>query len=176
MAFLAIPYPILNPQLQEPITDFQTALRIAMITASLSSTVFSVGSIAISLLHIRKHRTERTAQEHCEFLEGEHHHLYGHRPLAMLWSLPYAFLMWSVLAFSAAVMLFCVTAGGLVTEVTLLTLSVCMVFWILISIWYFWKRETRWTSTVEGVSRPSFRMHFTNWFWDLRANALARRS
>jgi hypothetical protein len=174
MAFLAIPYPILDPQLQNPVTDFQMAVRAVMITASLCSTIFSVGSIAISLLHIRKHRTERTAQEYCEFLESEHHHLYGHRPLAMLWSLPYAFLMWSVLAFSAAIMLFCVTAGGLVTEVTLLTLSGCMVFWILISVWYFWKRETRWTSTVEGVSRPSFRMHIPNWFWDLRANTLAK--
>src|SRR4051812_32620932 len=107
MAFLAIPYPILNPQLQDPVTDIEQLLRIAMITASLCSTVFSVGSIAISLLHIRKHRTERTAEEYCDFLQAEHHHLYGHRPLAMLWSLPYAFLMWSVLAFSAAVMLFC---------------------------------------------------------------------
>jgi len=173
MAFLAIPYPILNPQLQEPVTDFQQTIRIAMITASLSSTVFSIGSIAISLLHIRKHRTERTAQEYCDFLEGQHHHLYGHRPLAMLWSLPYAFLMWSVLAFSAAIMLFCVTATGVITE-TLLTLCGCMTFWIGLSIWYFWKRETTWTSTVEGVRRPSFRMLFTNWFWDLRMSAQAK--
>ncbi|KIM28673.1 hypothetical protein M408DRAFT_8509 [Serendipita vermifera MAFF 305830] len=166
MAFLAIPYPILNPQLQEPVTDFEKALRLAMITASLCSTVFSVGSIAISLLHIRKHRVDRTADEYCDFLETQHHYLYGHRPLAMIWSLPYAFLMWSVVSFSAAIMLFCVNAGGMVTEIALLALSGCMTFCILVSIWYFWKRETKWTSSVDG--RPSFRMQFTDWLWDLR--------
>jgi hypothetical protein len=171
MAFLAIPYPILDPQQYQPLTDTQNTVRLAMITASLASTVFSVGSIAISLLHIRKHRMERTAQEYCEFLQTEHHQLYGHRPLAILWSLPFAFLMWSVLTFSAAVMLFCVTAGipgGLVPKIPLLAQSGFITASILLSIWYFWKRETRWTSTVEGYQRPSFRMVFTSWFWDLK--------
>jgi hypothetical protein len=167
MAFLAIPYPILDPQLTTPLTPTEYIIRVAMITASLASTVFSVGSIAISLLHIRKHRTEQTAEEYCNFLETEHHHLYGHRPLAILWSLPFAFLMWSVLTFSAAVLLFCVTASGIVPKVPLLTLSAFIIGWVVLTVWYFWKREIRWTMTVDGVERPSFRMQFTNWFWDL---------
>lgn len=168
MAFLAIPYPIMDPQQLKPLSEFQRVVRIAMITASLASTVFAIGSIATSLLHIRKHRTERTAEEYCEFLTGEHHHLYGHRPLAILWSLPFAFLMWSVLTFSAAVLLFCVTADGIIPKIPLLALSGVILAWILFAIWYFWKREIHWTMSVEGVEKPSFRMKFTNWFWDLR--------
>jgi len=167
MVFLAIPYPILDPQLTTPLTRPEYIIRVAMITASLASTVFSVGSIAIGLLHIRKHRTEQTAEEYCDFLETEHHHLYGHRPLAILWSLPFAFLMWSVLTFSAAVLLFCVTAAGIVPKIPLLTLSAFIIGWVVLTVWYFWKREIRWTMTVDGVERPSFRMQFTNWFWDL---------
>ncbi|KAG8827162.1 hypothetical protein FRC17_007963 [Serendipita sp. 399] len=169
MAFLAIPYPILDPQQQNPLSRFQTVTRIAMITASLGSTVFSVGSIAISLLHIRKHRTERTAEESCNFLETQHHHVYGHRPLAILWALPFAFLMWSVLSFSAAVMLFCVTASGIVTEVTTLGLSAVIVGWIVLSVWYFWRREANWTPTANG--RRSFRMIFTDWLWEMKLGA-----
>ncbi|KAG8776956.1 hypothetical protein FRC15_011608, partial [Serendipita sp. 397] len=168
MAFLAIPYPILDPQQQHPLTRVQTATRIAMITASLASTVFSVGSIAISLLHIRKHRTERTAEESCRFLETQHHQVYGHRPLAVLWSLPFAFLMWSVLTFSAAVMLFCVTAGGVMTEVMTLALSALIVWWICLSVWYFWRREVNWT-LADG--RRSFRMIFTDWLWEMKLGA-----
>lgn len=166
MAFLAIPYPILDPQQQRPQTRLQEIMRTAMITASLASTVFSVGSIAISLLHIRKHRTERTAEEYCEYLETQHHHAFGHRPLAIIWALPFAFLMWSVITFSAAVMIFTIMAAGDVTKYLLVSLSVFIVGWIVLCVWYFWKRE----SHKEDGLRPRFKMIFTNWTWDWRAS------
>jgi hypothetical protein len=110
---------------------------------------------------------ERTAEEYCEFLMTEHHNLYGHRPLAILWSLPFAFLMWSVLTFSAAVMLFCFSAGGVGPKYTLIALSAIITMSILVSVWYFWKRETKWTTSVEGHERLSFRMKFHDFFWDM---------
>lgn len=174
MAFLAIPYPILDPQQQYPLTQTQYTTRIAMITASLVSTVFSIGSITVSLLHIRDHRPERTAEEFGHFLNTKHHHLYGYRPLSILWGLPFAFLVWSVLTFSTAILLFCVTAADMVPKIPLLTLSAFMMCWILLTVYCSWKHENRWTLMVDGVERPSFRMKLTNWYWDLQ-NTMSRR-
>jgi hypothetical protein len=105
----------------------------------------------------------------------EHHHLFGHRPLAILWALPYAFLMLSIVAFSAAILVFCVAIEDFITEITLLTLSLLMVAWIVVAVWYFWKRKTRWRSTLDGVHYLSFRMQFTNWFWGLPATPPSQR-
>lgn len=164
MAFLAIPYPLTN---NTP-THLQELFQHAMIAASLCSTVFSVGSIAIGLIHIRKHRSIVTAEEACDFLTGAHHNLYGLRPLAILWSLPFAFLMWSVVTFSAAVLLFCATTGNLAPKLVLLVLSASMLIWICVTVWYFWKRETQWGYDVEGGEKVSRRMKFAGWLWDLR--------
>ncbi|KAG8830576.1 hypothetical protein FRC20_008320 [Serendipita sp. 405] len=76
--------------------------------------------------------------------------------------------MWSVLTFSAAVMLFCVTAGGVMTEVMTLALSALIVWWICLSVWYFWRREVNWT-LADG--RRSFRMIFTDWLWEMKLGA-----
>lgn len=171
MAFLAIPYPILDPQQRQTLSETQNIARLAMVTISLTSTVFSIGSIALSLLHIRKHRMEHTAHDYRDFLRTKRHQNYGHRILAILWSLPFAFLMWSVLTFSAAVILFCVVTGlpgDLVPKVPLLVQSGFVLISMSLSIWYFWKREAEWALTAEESSQRSIMMILTNWWEDLK--------
>jgi hypothetical protein len=168
---------MLNPLVIPPeLTTSECIIRKVLVLASLTSTVFSVSSIILGLLYVRRHRVKWTAEEACEYLEIKHHTLYGHRVLAILWSLPFAFLMLSIVTFSAAILLFCIALGDPITEILLLTLSVITIGWIVFSVWYFWKRETRWRSTLEGIYYPLFRMKFTNWLWGLPATLPAKPS
>lgn len=149
MAFLAIPYPLNN---NTP-TWFEGVVRQAMVGASLASTVFAVGSIAVGLIHVKKHRLILTVNDAHDFLCDAYHPLFGLRPLAILWSLPFAFLLWSVLTFSAAVLLFCVTIGSNTPKYVLLPLAAIMLGWVLVTVWYLWKRGTKWSVDLESGGR-----------------------
>ncbi|CAG7846419.1 SubName: Full=Uncharacterized protein {ECO:0000313/EMBL:CCA66961.1} [Serendipita indica DSM 11827] len=153
MAFLAIPYPI---QQQSQI-GLQEIMRNTMITASLASTMFSIGSIAIGLLHIRIYRTVRTAEDHSKYIYTKYHHAFGYRPLAIIWRLPFTLLAWSVITFSAAVMIFTVTAANNGTRYLLITLGMFIVAEVALCMWYFWSHGN------EGGSRLDFKAIFINW-------------
>jgi Na+/melibiose symporter-like transporter len=174
MAFLAIPFPLMDPQQRNGLVSTQDGVRLATITASFVSTIFSIGSIATSQLHIRKHKMQKTAEQCQEFLTTEHHQLYGHRPLAILWSLPFAFFMWSLLTFFLSVVLLYVTTGSKAVKATSMFFSVVVLFSVCISVWYFWKRETLWTTGTDGENKPIFKLKFTNNFWKVQRRKSTR--
>lgn len=161
MAFLAIPYPIFNPQLQDPVTAFEKTLRVAMITASICSVMLAIGSIALSLLHMQKHRRDSTVDKYCDFLGS--HPLYGHRPLAIIWSIPYALLMWGVVAFTTAIMFLCVATAGIVTGTIFLILCCVVVGSILICVWYFWEQEPSMFRMWLHTKIRFWKRRLTNW-------------
>ncbi|KAI0306292.1 hypothetical protein B0F90DRAFT_1814217 [Multifurca ochricompacta] len=77
--------------------------------ASSVSLVFSVGSIITGLLLIRRNRTVMTQDPKtaCKYLSARENRFVGLEGLAIIFSLTYALLMWSVLVFFIALLLFC---------------------------------------------------------------------
>jgi len=162
MAFLAIPMPTTNTSQQF------TFLGSAACTCSLFSTVFSIGSITLGLINTRKHRGEPSYNEIAEFLQGAHNGHFGFRPLAIVYALPIALLMWAVLAFAGAIALYCLIATSVISRVAIITLGGFLVGCTFVTVWYFWQRETRWGYDVEGVSpKRRQRMRIVDWFWGL---------
>ena len=148
MAFLAIPAP------QE--TTYSAAqlslLQLAANTCSLFSTIFSIGSITLGLINIRKHRGDLSYKEIADLLQGVHYRGYGFRPIAIVYALPIASLEWAIVNFAGAIALYCVMATSVIPRVVVLTLGASLMFGTLVTIWYFWQRETRWGYQVEGIS------------------------
>ncbi|KAI9459419.1 hypothetical protein BJY52DRAFT_1223044 [Lactarius psammicola] len=106
VAFLAIPGVIVVPQN----TNLQNAWinpSPAQITSSISL-VFSLGSIITGLLLIRRYRTMMTKDSKSAwyYLHGMNWPVVGLEPLAIIFSLTYALLMWSAWGFFAALLMF----------------------------------------------------------------------
>ncbi|KAI0272450.1 hypothetical protein BC834DRAFT_966475 [Gloeopeniophorella convolvens] len=105
VAFLAIPGVINLPP------PDQKGVKIIAAPAQIASTIsltFSVGSIVLGLLLVRRNRTmmDKEPTIVCEYLEKREYRWLGLEPLSVIFSLPYAFLMWSIWIFFVAVLLF----------------------------------------------------------------------
>ncbi|KAF9237365.1 hypothetical protein BU15DRAFT_48882, partial [Melanogaster broomeanus] len=72
--------------------------------ASYMSLVASLASIVLGLVFVGHHRTEtrNTAFQAAKFLDRLQHKRHGLETLAIIYSLPYAFLMWGMVLFFAA--------------------------------------------------------------------------
>ena len=148
MAFLAIP----TPQETRYSAAQLSLLRLAANTCSLFSTIFSIGSITLGLINIRKHRGESSYKEMADLLTSTRHRRYGFRPLAIVYALPIASLQWAVVSFAGAIALYCLIATTLIPRVAVLGLAAFLIGCALVTVWYFWQRETQWGYDVEGVS------------------------
>jgi len=164
MAYLAIPKPENITYTARQLSLLHTAAN----TFSLSSTIFSIGSITLGLINKRNHREELSSQEILNFLHGVHHHHYGFRPLAIIYALPTALLMWAVISFAGAIALYCLMATTVIPRVAVLTLGAILMGCTFVTVWYFWQRETSWGYDVEGVSpKRRQRLRIADWFWGL---------
>ena len=163
MAYLAIPMPTTTTYTSEELSLLQTASN----TCSLFSTIFSIGALALGLINIRKHRGDSSYKDIDDFLQGAHHHHYGFRPLAIVYALPIALLMWAVLSFAGSIAIYCLIATTVIPRVAVLALGALLIACTFVTVWYFWQRETRWGYDVEGVSpKGQQRMPIADWFWD----------
>jgi len=114
------------------------------VTCSLVSTLCSTVSIVIGLLHVRKHRprARQHASDGNDYLQNAKHPTLGMRPLAIVYSLPYAFLMWAMVTFIAAILLYTFNTGLSTTITTIIgTISFCLGATLVWAISYFWKDE-----------------------------------
>ncbi|KAI0823006.1 hypothetical protein BC628DRAFT_1326187 [Trametes gibbosa] len=93
VAFLAIP----------SVGDGSKQLSAAQISSNLSI-VTSVGSILLGLLLVRQHRVKSrdTAHDAWRYLSSRKHPTLGLETLAIIYSLPYALLMWAMVTFLLA--------------------------------------------------------------------------
>ncbi|OCH87222.1 hypothetical protein OBBRIDRAFT_796401 [Obba rivulosa] len=111
----------------------------AQITSYLS-VIFSMGSIIISLLLTRQHRlkTRDSAQEVVTFLTNRKHPTLGLETLAIMYSLPYAMLMWSAVAFLIAFSFECFlshdNASTVPTAVAFVAV-VSLICWCIFTAW-----------------------------------------
>ncbi|KAH9066349.1 hypothetical protein EDB87DRAFT_1590696 [Lactarius vividus] len=116
VAFLAIPGVIIAPPYQTPPVPNTPPNQApntwiepspAQIISSISL-VFSIGSIITGLLLIRRNRTMMTKgpKSAWYYLDGMKKRWFGLEPLAIIFSLTYALLMWSAWGFFVALLVF----------------------------------------------------------------------
>jgi len=76
---------------------------------SFISVLLSAGSAILGLLFIRQHRgsTHKSADDAADYLQNVANSGLGLESLAMTYSLPHAFLLWSLLSFTVAVCVVC---------------------------------------------------------------------
>jgi len=124
------------------------------VTCSLVSTLCSTVSIIIGLLHVRKHRAKaRThAADGSIYLNEAEHPTLGMRPLAIVYCLPYAFLMWAMVTFIAAILLFASQSGLDSTLTSLIgTIAIGLGAILVWAISYFWKDELQLKDDFRGM-------------------------
>ncbi|KIM46860.1 hypothetical protein M413DRAFT_264641 [Hebeloma cylindrosporum] len=137
--------------------------------ASYFSVVTSIGAIAIGLLLARHHNTSLDPS----FLAYRSASMLGLETLAIMYSLPYALLMWGMASFFAAILITCFDSGDIFTVVmmslTCFTLSILLLWTVTVvyenapfwQAWPFrafrsWKRPDG-VLAGEGRLRPSSR-------------------
>ncbi|EJF57927.1 hypothetical protein DICSQDRAFT_157070 [Dichomitus squalens LYAD-421 SS1] len=110
--------------------------------SSYLSVVTSVGSILLGLLLIRQHRvkSKETAEEANRFLSSRKHEMLGLETLAIIYSLPYALLMWGMLTFLLAFSFECFGSNDRTAIFT--TAAV----WIAVALLVGWTIFTGWES------------------------------
>ncbi|KAF8525521.1 hypothetical protein BU17DRAFT_83762 [Hysterangium stoloniferum] len=130
------------------------------VACSMVSTLSSTTSIVIGLLHVRglfsflfpfaskaliislsiKPFSRLHADEGSEFLKDATHKSLGLQPLAILYSLPYAFLMWAMATFIAAILLFVFQSGvNVTTRVAISSLALALGATLLWVVLFFWR-------------------------------------
>jgi len=105
--------------------------------SSYCSIAASIGSIILGLILVRQSRTKHrgTASEVQEFLLKRTHPWLGLETLAIMFSLPYALLMWGMVSFLIAFGFMCIQDSGVATRSVIYTL--CGIILIL-TIWCIW--------------------------------------
>ncbi|KZV61040.1 hypothetical protein PENSPDRAFT_759670 [Peniophora sp. CONT] len=168
LAFLSVPNTILFPDGDGDLSNssnassgFQHELVSPAAILSYCSMIASIGSMTIGLLLIRQHRGEeimdnpRTDKD--RFMEMRRSKRSGFEHLSILYSLPYAFLMWSIGMFLAALMTFTLLGTDWptrATTITMLAIVVTMTIWCIRMGWdnsqtrdFFQHRKEGWPPT-----------------------------
>ncbi|KAF8814751.1 hypothetical protein BYT27DRAFT_7334287 [Phlegmacium glaucopus] len=107
--------------------------------SSYCSIIASIGSIILGLLLVRQNQTKNrdTADIVQQFWRIRAHHssLLGLETLAIMFSLPFALLMWSMVSFLTAFLLMCLQNSGIVDRTIIGSLSGVIAVLIAWSIW-----------------------------------------
>jgi len=138
VAFLTIPAVSPQAALQEAVwTPAQITSQVSIIA--------SMGSVIVGLLLIRQHRTRaKTAHEAATYLEKRTHHRWGLETLAIMYSLPYALLMWGMMTFLLAVAFICFMVDDVFQP------CIYSVAWAFVVTLILWTIRTGW-ETKNGV-------------------------
>ncbi|KAN0116202.1 hypothetical protein V8E52_006259 [Russula decolorans] len=138
VGFLAIPGVVLsningsNLTSASQVTIFTSPTQIA----SCLSVQASIGSIVVGMPLLRRHVTKipNDPAGASTYLDRISHSTFGLEPTAVVFSLPWALLMWSVATFYIALLLFCFTISNKATRISVAAMSVIMVVLVLWSI------------------------------------------
>ncbi|KAH9003471.1 hypothetical protein EDB86DRAFT_2799202 [Lactarius hatsudake] len=148
VGFLAIPGVIIS-NINGPITSasdlkiFTSAAQIA----SCMSVEASVGSIVIGMLLVRHNRTKQKEDP----LGANTHRIFGLEPMAIIFSLPWALLMWAMVMFFIALLLLCFSISNLSTRIFVAVTSVMvavLIGWCVRSAWESSDERGAWLSNL----------------------------
>jgi len=142
VGFLAIPGVVLSNLNGSSLTSASQVVIFPSATqiASALSVEASIGSIVIGLLLVRHNRTKQIEDPAgaSTYLYQNCHRTFGLEPMAIILSLPYALLMWSMVIFFIALLLLCFTISNTSTRsfVTVMsTLVVALIMWCIRTAW-----------------------------------------
>ncbi|KAI9458584.1 hypothetical protein BJY52DRAFT_412493 [Lactarius psammicola] len=159
VGFLAIPGVIIS-NINNPL---KSASELNIFTspaqiASCMSVEASAGSIVIGLLLVRHNRTKQKEDPAgaSTYLYRNTHRIFGLEPMAIIFSLPWALLMWAMVMFSIALLLLCFSISNLSTRIFVAVTSV------MVAALIGWCIRTAWESSEErGVWLSSFLPYVT---------------
>ncbi|KAL5522713.1 hypothetical protein ACEPAG_8731 [Sanghuangporus baumii] len=137
VAFLAIPSIISDDQGPGLLTSPAGVVSQISIIASLAS-------IIIGLLLVRQMRigTKDSCEGYLAFIESRNHPQLGLETLAILYSLPYALLIWGMTTFLASIAIACFyNMGG---DITLTMRIIYGIVWAFALIFILWTIQTGW--------------------------------
>ncbi|TFK73478.1 hypothetical protein BDN72DRAFT_814413 [Pluteus cervinus] len=147
VAFLAI---------QSVDTHADPTVRSPAQIASYLSIIASIGSIILGLLLARQNRTKsrETVDDVLTYLQNKKHPILGLETLAIMYSLPYALLMWAMVAFLLAFALLWFTNTSLATRVSVGVAVLAVSFLIAWCIWMAWEKTQRPTEEDGVAAEP----------------------
>ncbi|KAF9051550.1 hypothetical protein BJ165DRAFT_896597 [Panaeolus papilionaceus] len=107
------------------------------------SVVASVGCIILSLLLIRqtRNKTRECAAEASEFLYRRSSVAFGVESLAIMYSLPYAFLMWAMTSFLSAFCFLCFLKTSIVTRAIITPPGLVLLVFVGWCLWIYWEKK-----------------------------------
>ncbi|KAH8984591.1 hypothetical protein EDB92DRAFT_1885927 [Lactarius akahatsu] len=107
------------------------------------SLVASVGSIVVGLLLVRHHRTKKEEDPDgaAQYLFQNDHKYIGLEPMAIVFSLPWALLMWAMMLFSIELLISCFRYTDLQLRVPIGIVSTFVAVPIAWCIWNSWKAK-----------------------------------
>jgi len=150
--------------------DTSEKIRSAVQIATYLSTVASIGSISLSLILVRKNRA-KVKDDALRFLNARRHRQRGLEKLAIMFSLPYALLMWGVLAFLVAFSLICIIKLNTLARLAIYASCLALVFVMFWSIWMAWEHPS--VEEIEEEEQDQYReaetklLHWTKQWWGL---------
>lgn len=118
--------------------------------ASYISIIASVGSIVVGLLLVRQNRSRNRDDpgEAAAFLHRKYSPRYRLELLAVIYSLPYALLMWAMGTFLVALLALCFDMTRLVTRLLVGVASVVIAASILWCVVYGWDTADSWETNI----------------------------
>ncbi|KAF8257609.1 hypothetical protein EI94DRAFT_1757514 [Lactarius quietus] len=154
VGFLAIPGVVIS-NLNSNITktsDLHIYTSSSQIVSCMSVEA-SVGSIVIGMLLVRHNRTKQREDPAgaSTYLYQNKHRLFGLEPMAIIFSLPWALLMWAMVMFSIALLLFCFSISNPLTRIFAAVTSVmvtALIGWCIRTAWESSEERGQWISSL----------------------------
>ncbi|KAJ7128231.1 hypothetical protein C8R43DRAFT_1240277 [Mycena crocata] len=118
--------------------------------ASYFSTVASIGSMILGLLLVRQNRTKfhESAGDIAASVHRRTSKIFGLELLAVIFSLPYALLMWSMIFFFGALLATCLKAETTVPDLAVVGVAAIVVLLVLWCVWDAWD--------MQAANKPPF--------------------
>jgi len=145
--------------------------------ASCVSIEASIASIVVALLLVRHNRTKQKEDPAgaATYLFQNTHRTFGLEPMAIIFSLPWALLMWSMVVFFIALLLLCFTISNVATRIFVGFISVLMsglIMWCIRSTWESGYDEyaSLWRDSLAAMRRTH--RDFIGYMKQFRAGAL----
>lgn len=125
---------------------------------SFISIITSVGSIILGLLLVRHHRVKprETAQDVVGYLQSRKHPTLGLETLSILYSLPYALLMWAMVTFLVAFACECFVyphIASIYSTAVFWVIIGSLIFWCIYILWDSDSGESAWDSLIHSSER-----------------------
>jgi len=116
----------------------------------------SVGSIITSLLLIRHNRTKQELEptDACDYLFQTSRIYFGLELMAIIFSLPWALLMWSMLMFYTALFCYWWSIPKHASHIAIASVTGVLFFFLLACIWAIWESSDKGTVWLEGLPSP----------------------